>query len=60
MDISIVNMFAITGAVMVRAVALVNTVVAGASFVIVADVADVILSSSTSEYRRCAHLHHRP
>eukprot|EP00959_Pyramimonas_sp_CCMP1952_P306655 6417643-Pyramimonas_sp.AAC.1 len=57
--IVIVNVFAIIGAVMVRAVALLNIVVAGATFVIVADVADVILSSRTSEYSRYAHVHHR-
>eukprot|EP00959_Pyramimonas_sp_CCMP1952_P437599 9162138-Pyramimonas_sp.AAC.1 len=59
MDIRIVNVFAIICAVIVRAVALLNIVVAGAIIVIVADVGDVILSSRTSEYRRYAHLHRR-
>ena len=42
-----------------RALVIFNIAVVGAIFVIVADVADVILSSRTSEYRRHAHLHHR-
>ena len=57
MVISIVNAFAIIGAV--RAVALLNVGAVGAIFIIVADVVDVILSSRTLEYRRRAHLHHR-
>ena len=42
-----------------RALVIFNIAVVGAIFIIVADVADVILSSRTSEYRRHAHLHHR-
>ena len=38
---------------------MVNIAVVIAIFMIGADVADVILSSRTSEYRRHAHLHHR-
>ena len=59
MDINIVNVFAIIGAVIVRAVVLLNIAAVGAIFIIVADVVDVILSSRTLEYRRRAHLHHR-
>ena len=59
MDIIIVGVVAISGAVTCRAVVLFNIAVVGAIFIIVADVADVILSSRTSEYRRHAHLHHR-
>ena len=54
MDINIVNVFAIIGAA--RAVVLVNVGAVGAIFVIVANVADVILSSRTLEYRRRAHV----
>eukprot|EP00959_Pyramimonas_sp_CCMP1952_P225139 4707885-Pyramimonas_sp.AAC.1 len=59
MDISVVKTFAITGAVIVPADAIMNIVVAGAIFVIAANVADVISSSRTSEHQRYAHLHHR-
>ena len=59
MGISIVNVFAIIGAVIVRAVVALNIAAVGAIFIIVADVVDVILSSRTSEYRRHALLHHR-
>ena len=57
MVISIVNAFAIIGAV--RAVALLNVGAVGAIFIIVADVVDVISSSRTTEYPDHAHLHHR-
>ena len=59
MDIIIVGVVAISGAVTSRALGTSNIAVVGAIFIIVADVADVILSSRTSEYRRHAHLHHR-
>ena len=59
MGISIVNVFAIIGAVIVRAVVLLNIAVVGAIFIIVADVADVILSSRMSEQRHRAYLHQR-
>ena len=59
MGISIVNIFAIIGAVIVRAVVLLNIAVVGAIFIIVADVADVILSSRMSEQRHRAYLHQR-
>ena len=59
MVISIVDVFAIIGAVIVRAVVLLNVAVVGVMFIIVADVVGVILSSHTSEYRRHVHLHHR-
>ena len=59
MGISIVNGFAVIGAVIVRAAALLNIAAAGTIFIIVADVVDVILSSHTSEYRRHVHFHHR-
>ena len=42
-----------------RALVIFNIAVVGAIFIIVADVADVILSCRTSEHRRHAHLHHR-
>ena len=57
MDISIVNVFAIIGAV--RAVVLLNVGAVCAICIIVADVADFIMSSRTPEYRHRAHLHHR-
>ena len=60
MVISIVNVFAIIDAVIVRAVVLLNIAAIGAIFIIVADVVDVILSSRTPEYRHRAHLHFRP
>ena len=60
MDINIVNVFAIIGAVIVRAVVALNIAAVGAIFIIVADVVDVILSSRTLEYHRRAHLHLRP
>ena len=59
MGISIVNVFAIIGAVIVRAVVLLNIAAVGAIFIIVADVADFIMSSRAPEYRHRAHLHHR-
>ena len=59
MDINIVNVFAIIGAVIVRAVVLLNIAAVGAIFIIVADVADVILSSRMSEQRHRAYLHQR-
>ena len=59
MDINIVNVFAIIGAVIVRAVVALNIASVGAIFIIVADVVDAILSSHISEYRRHGHLHHR-
>ena len=59
MGISIVNVFAIIGAVIVRAVVALNIASVGAIFIIVADVVDAILSSHISEYRRHGHLHHR-
>ena len=49
MVISIVNVFAIIGAVIVRAVVLLNIAAVGAIFIIVADVVDVISSSRTPE-----------
>ena len=42
-----------------RAVVIFNIAVVGAILIIVADVADVISSSRTSDHRRHAHLHHR-
>ena len=59
MVISIVNVFAIIDAVIVRAVVLLNIAAVGAIFIIVADVVDVISSSRTTEYPDHAHLHHR-
>ena len=59
MGISIADVFAIIGAVIVRAVVLLNIAVVGAIFIIVADVADVILSSRMSEQRHRAYLHQR-
>ena len=59
MVISIVNVFAIIDAVIVRAVVLLNIAAVGAIFIIVADVVDAILSSHISEYRRHGHLHLR-
>ena len=59
MGISIVNVFAIIGAVIVRAVVLLNIAAVGAIFIIAAGVVDVILSSRTSEQRHCAYLHQR-
>ena len=55
---SIVNALAIIGAVIVRAVVLLNIAVAGAFVIVVADVVDVISSSHTSEYGRHVHVHH--
>ena len=52
MDIIIVGVVAISGAVTVRAAVPFNIAVVGAIFIIVADVADVILSSRTSDHRR--------
>ena len=52
MDIIIVGVVAISGAVTVRAAVLFNIAVVGAIFIIVADVVDVILSSRTSDHRR--------
>ena len=57
MVISIVNAFAVIGAV--RALVLLYVGAVGAIFIIVADVVDVISSSRALEYRRRAHLHHR-
>ena len=57
MVISIVNAFAIIGAV--RAVVLLNVGAVGAIFIIVADVADFIMSSRTPEYRPRALVHHQ-
>ena len=51
MDINIVNVFAIIGAVIVRAVVVLNIASVGAIFIIVADVVDAILSSHISEFR---------
>ena len=59
MDINIVNVFAIIGAVIVRAVVLLNIAAVGAIFIIVADLVDVILSSRTPEQRHRAYLHQR-
>ena len=59
MVISIVNVFAIIDAVIVRAVVLLSIAAVGAIFIIVADVVDVISSSRTTEYPDHAHLHHR-
>ena len=59
MDISIVTVFAIIGAAIVRAIVLHNIAAVGAIFIIAADVVDVMLSSRASEYRRYAHLDHR-
>ena len=59
MVISIVNVFAIIDAVIVRAVVLLNIAAVGAIFIIVAAVADVILLSPTSEYRHHANLRRR-
>ena len=59
MDINIVNVFAIIGAVIVRAVVALNIASVGAIFIIVADVVDVILSSRMSEQRHRAYLHQR-
>ena len=58
MDISIVNVVLFRRRYC-RAVALLNIAVAGAIFIIAADVADVILSSRTCEYRRHALLRHQ-
>ena len=52
MDIVIVGVVAISGAVTVRAAVLFNIAVVGAIFIIVADGADVILSLRTSGHRR--------
>ena len=57
MDINIVNVFAIIGAVIVRAVVALNIASVGAIFIIVADVVDAILSSRMSEQRHRAYLH---
>ena len=59
MDINIVNVFAIIGAVIVRAVVALNIASVGAIFIIVADVVDAILSSRMSEQRHRAYLHQR-
>ena len=59
MGISIVNVFAIIGAVIVRAVVALNIAAVGAIFIIVADVADFIMSSRTPEHRHRARRHHR-
>ena len=59
MVISIVNVFAIIGAVVVRVVVLLNIAAVGAIFIIVADLVDVILSSRMSEQRHRAYLHQR-
>ena len=59
MGISIADVFAIIGAVIARAVVLLNIAAVDAIFIIVADVADVILSSRMSEQRRRADLHQR-
>ena len=50
MVISIVNVFAIIDAVIVRAVVLLNIAAVGAIFIIVADVVDAILSSHISTF----------
>ena len=59
MVISIVNVFAIIDAVIVRAVVLLNIAAVCAIFIIVADVVDVISSSRITEYPDHAHLYHR-
>ena len=59
MVISIVNVFAIIGAVIVRAVVALNIASVGAIFIIVAVLVDVILSSRMSEQHRRAYLHQR-
>ena len=59
MGISIVNVFAIIGAAIVRAIVLLNIAAVGVIFIIVADVADVILSSRMSEQRNRAYLNQR-
>ena len=59
MVISIVNVFAIIDAVIVRAFVLLNIAAVGAIFIIVADVVDVILSSHISEHRCRAQFHPR-
>ena len=59
MGISIADVVAIIGAIIARAVALLNIAAVGAIFIIVADVADVILSSRMSEQRHRAYLHQR-
>ena len=59
MDTSIVNVIAIIDAVIVRAVVLLSIVASGAIFIIVAGIADIILSSRTSEQRHRAYLHQR-
>ena len=56
MGISIVHVFAIIGAVIVRAVVLLNIAAVDVIFSIVADLVDVILSSRMSEQRHRAHL----
>ena len=52
MDIIIADVVAISGAVTVRAAVLFNIAVVDAILIIVADVADVILSSRTFDHRR--------
>ena len=59
MDIIIVGVVAMSGAVTVRAAVLFNIAVVGAIFIIVADLVDVILSSRMSEQRHRAYLHQR-
>ena len=59
MGISIADVFAIIGAVIVRAVVLLNIAAVGAIFIIVAVLVDVILSSRMSEQRHRAYLHQR-
>ena len=59
MGSSIADVFAIIGAVIVRAVVLLNIAAVGAIFITGADVADVILSSRMSEQRHRAYLHQR-
>ena len=59
MGISVADVFAIIGAVLVRAVAPLNIAAVGAIFIVVADLVDVILSSRMSEQRHRAYLHQR-
>ena len=59
MDMNVANVFAIIGAIIVRADVLFHIAAVGAIFINVANVVDVISSSRTLEYRHRAHLHHR-
>ena len=58
-DIIIVGVVAISGAVTARAAVPFDIAVVGAILITVADVADITLSSRTSEHRWHAHVHHR-